>query len=294
MTALEPRSGAPHTRFRRLLVVLDISSPTLDALDELAALASRLEADIQGLFVEDSDLLDLAGYRVVTTFPTRSPLVLDATTIERTLRRHVAMVRQAVEAAALHCRVPVAFEVRRGRTSLELSRAAGTDDLLVVSRRASGFARFKAPPDPSSVRPGPVAQHVIRETQQSVFILGEEGSLKGPLYTAFDGTPSATLALEFAASVAARSEDRPLVVLLITADTGDAEVLKRKAQVVLSRYGVPSSYQIVTDEGVEALCASLATRANGVLVLGDHQDLHQGSGVHDVLELVGCSVLLLR
>ena len=46
---------------RRILVALDASRHSLAALEAAAELAARLKAELVGLFVEDIDLLRLAG-----------------------------------------------------------------------------------------------------------------------------------------------------------------------------------------------------------------------------------------
>ena len=46
---------------RRILVAIDASAASLDALAAATALASRLGAALEGLFVEDEDLLRLAA-----------------------------------------------------------------------------------------------------------------------------------------------------------------------------------------------------------------------------------------
>ena len=51
----------PESSSRRILVVLDASPFGLEALEAAAGLAARLRAELQGLFVEDVDLLRLAG-----------------------------------------------------------------------------------------------------------------------------------------------------------------------------------------------------------------------------------------
>ncbi len=54
----DPEARAP---IRRILVALDASGASLAALDAAARLAATLEAELLGLFVEDEDLLRLAG-----------------------------------------------------------------------------------------------------------------------------------------------------------------------------------------------------------------------------------------
>jgi hypothetical protein len=280
----------PRTRIRRLLVALDASASTLDALDDIARLASRLEIEMQGLFVEDTDLLDLAGHRVVAAYPTRHHAALDHDTIERTMRHQVAEARRAIEAAAARLQIPTTFEVRRGRTAVEVVRSASDHDLIVISRQARGFTLTR---ESAGHRAGMAVREVIRETKRPVFVIGDRASLSGPLYAAFDGTLSSNHALEFAANIAERRDGGTMTVLLMASSRDEAKGLREAADAHLAAHGLKADFVTILEGGISALCEAIAARRSGVLVLGADQAVLEG-GAQDVLENLGCSILLVR
>lgn len=291
MTDTPENERDPRERIRRLLVAIDASASCLDALDELAALAAGLEFEMRTVFIEDTDLLDLVGHRVLTAYSAQSHASLDSQTIERTMRHRAAAAERAVAAAAARGRVPVHFEVRRGRTALEVVRSAGEDELIVISRQARGFTVTR---DSARQRVGPAAREILGTTKRPVLVLGSVGSLTGPLYAVFDGTRASLRALEFTAAIAGSPKSRTVVVLLLAADGEDAARLKRAAQAQLAPHGVTAVYQTVRTDGLEALVAALSLREEGVLVLDGGQALLQDSGAQELMERLQCSILLVR
>ena len=92
------RKQGKQQTIRRILVALDASHHSLAALDAAAELAASLEAELQGLFVEDANLLRLAGLPVarVVRYPFATPARPDPVRMERELRVQAAQARQAL------------------------------------------------------------------------------------------------------------------------------------------------------------------------------------------------------
>lgn len=124
---------------RRMLVALDLSPAARATLPEALRLATRLHAEAEGLFVEDSRMMSaFAGEglpsRHVSTVTGLSE-TLDAPAMDAALRAQSAMLSRHVSAtaAALRCRC----ELRsvRGSVAETLVSQTDHDDLLVLSRR---------------------------------------------------------------------------------------------------------------------------------------------------------------
>lgn len=283
--------SAHRARIRRLLLALDPSEKGLENLDEVVALAARLEAEIQGLFVEDTDFLGLAGHMVVQAYPsgTRARQALDPEAIQRTLRRQTERARRAVENAARRRRVRASFEVRRGRTAMALLESAGDDDLIVMSRTTRGFGVDLGG---ARARTGAAVREVVRSTTRSVIVLGEAVNLSGPLFVAFDGSPQSEAAIEFAATIAERRGGGELVILLPAG--GDAAKMEAQAKAMLDAHTLKASYETLEKDGVEAICAAVSRRHGGVLAVAADQPWPGPDTVPDLLERIACSVVLVR
>ncbi len=84
-----------------------------------------------------------------------------------------------------------------------------------------------------------------------------------------------------------------MVFLLIDA-TRSAQDLRGQADRVVSRVAVPSAYEVVRGDPINALSDALSAHPEeGVLVLGAEQELVKND-LDEVLERISCSVLLLR
>lgn len=124
---------------RRMLVALDLSPTALATLPEALRLATRLHAEAEGLFVEDSRIMSvLAGEglpsRHVSTV-TGLPETPDAPAMDAALRAQSAMLSRHVSATATALRCRCVLRTVRGGVAETLVSQTDHDDLLVLSRR---------------------------------------------------------------------------------------------------------------------------------------------------------------
>lgn len=237
--------------FRRIVVGLDASPASLDALAAAAALAGRLGADLAGLFVEDEDLIRLAGlpFAGVVRVPSGVREGIDRPQAEAELRALAARAREALERAASAQRVACTFRVARGRVVAEVLASADAPDLLVLGaggHRRSGAARL-----------GDTARAAADRARSSVLVLRRGGRLGKPVVAVDDGTPGAARAL-----AVARALDGDPGPTLVEAPTGDpgavARVLARlrPALVVVpaaGRYASGGVLEAILSAGAAAL-----------------------------------------
>ena len=117
---------------RRILVALDNSRHSLAALEAAAELAARLQAELSGLFVEDINLIRLAGlpFAQEIHYPSASLRQLSRQKLDQELKARATQARQALAAAATQANVDWSFRVVRGLVAAELLAAASDVDLL--------------------------------------------------------------------------------------------------------------------------------------------------------------------
>lgn len=124
---------------RRMLLALDLSPAARSMLPEALRLANRLNAEAEGLFVEDSRMVNvLAGEglpaRHVSTVTGLSE-TLDARAMDAALRAQSALLARHVSATAAALRCHCELRTVRGIVAETLVSQADQDDLLVLSRR---------------------------------------------------------------------------------------------------------------------------------------------------------------
>ena len=103
-------------KLRRVVVGLEPTPQRRAALQAAAELAERMQAELIGLFVEDMDLLHLAGlpFAREVGFPSAVRRSLDVAAMERSLRAAARDLRRVCEEALERTSVPWSFRTARG------------------------------------------------------------------------------------------------------------------------------------------------------------------------------------
>ena len=213
----------PEKPIRRVLVALDASSPTPAALETAAALADRLGADLEALFVEDVDLLRAAALPFAGLVSVAGGAALAPETIPAAVRALGERARAALAAVA-SASLRWTFRVARGRVEVEVLQAAGGADLLVLGGARGALGG----------RGGATAAAVATRAALPVLVLGASGR-PYPLIVAWDGSASAEAALDLAVRLSAAWAG-PLRLVVAAAGPADAE---RLAAAAASRVGRP-------------------------------------------------------
>lgn len=153
MNGAERDREGPQIRIRRILVALDASPGSTEALERAVEMAALWKAELSGLFVEDIDLLRLAAAASATRFvyPTASEEPLSMLAMESELRALAERAKRELGQAAARASVSWSFRTVRGRLPAEILLAAAQADLLSLggagwslARAAGGRARSSA------------------------------------------------------------------------------------------------------------------------------------------------------
>jgi nucleotide-binding universal stress UspA family protein len=268
---------------RRILVAIDASRQSLEALETAARLAADLSAELLGLFVEDAVMLDIATLPVSRLHGAAGsgPREVDRETMERVLRVRARQARTALMGVAERSRVRWSFKVTRGEAGSEILAAAAECDLITMGRTSAATAR--------AARLGATARSTATAAACAVLLhrLGRVDVT--PVAVLYDG---AAAALDTAAWFAERYGGE-LQVLLAEPDPDMAAELEQEVcDRLLERPLAIRLSRVAPDRLQEALRRAGLTR-RGLLVLDRHHPLFR-QGVPDVLlESLDCTVLLL-
>jgi nucleotide-binding universal stress UspA family protein len=256
---------------RRIVVAADASAPGRSALDAAIRLAQRLEAELEGLYMEDINLKRLAELPVAREFRfggAASPFARDAAAVAEDLRTEAMRLRRAFEEAASRARVPASFRVAEGRIEHAIVAESGEADLLVVGfERRSLFPLPRLAPTPAAVAIRPLAL--------------------------YDGTEGAGRALELAARL---SDDEPgsLTVVIRAANETEALRLRRKAAQTLAGHEQVARFRSAGAPSLTDLCRAVSANGATALVIASDDVLLEGEGFARMLEDVLCPVLVVR
>jgi nucleotide-binding universal stress UspA family protein len=281
--------AAPNHSFtvRRILVAADSSAQGRAALQAAADLGTWLHADIEGLFVEDINLVNLADLSVGRELGliTGTARPFDRGSVEARMQAEAAQARRALAALAKRARVQSSFRVVRGRVESEVITASVEGDLLVL-----GVFSGSVGPRP---RPGPMALAAARAAPRSVLLLRPGARVTGKALVAYDGSKGAGLALQAGARLAGKAAGR-LTVLLIAEDSAGADALQARITADPLVESLGPRFLRAPKLDLDTMIRMADDVGAGILVLSADNSVLSGDGYGRLLEQIGCPVLFVR
>ena len=281
-----PAARARGATFRRILVGLDSSAPSLAALDAAVRLAVELEAELEGLFIEDVNLLHFAGLpftRVIDAASSQARAI-DRPDLERELRARAESVRRKLASAAGE-RVSWTFRVVRGQVEAEFMAAAREADLVsigFVGDRRGGAAGT-----------GSLARRAVLESPGSVLLLRCQQGAGSPVAVCLDDGRHGDRALDCAASLA-KSQGGGLTVVTFAGDENEERDIEARATDRLGDVGLKPRFLHLGAAGAHDLDAASRAAQGGVLVVSAESPLVGGELLRTLVENCACSLLLAR
>lgn len=277
---------APQTGVRRVLAAYDAAASDQVSLSALAEIAARLEAELDLLFVEDIDLVRVAGLPPARQINMRTgaagPLALGE--LEAEMRAAGARLRRRLADAATRRHVRWSFRTVRGEAIDEVLLASEAADLLVLRHRG-GWARSRsAVPDPAAI---------ARRASRSVLLLlpgAEAPRSPAVLYRQGDQGGRA-LALAARLATAGNSTLDILVPTrkLIGAATHQVEALAGSGETA-----APIRCQIVGLAEGDVLSDAVERARKRLLVIGADDPLLRSTESWNRLAAAAISILLVR
>ena len=272
---------------RRIVVALDASRHSLAALEAASELADALKAELVGIFVEDVNLLHLAGlpFAREVGYPSGIDRPLDSPSMERWLRIQAEQARQALASIAARRQLRWSFRVARGQVATELLAAALEADLLALGKASWASTR--------RVRLGATARVVVAQALGPVLLLQHGHAICQPVQVVYDASSAARRALTTAAQLAALTGGH-LTVMLVTDTPESAQRLQEEVDARLQAEQVKGRYRQLVSPSAEELAQALHTAGGGTLIISADHPLLTGEGLPTLLDAMDCSVVLVR
>lgn len=238
-----------------------------------AGIAAALNAELEGVFVEDTELLRLAGLPFLREFriATLGENLLDSERLQRELRAAARGVRERLARSAGELGLAWSFRVWRGDLEAEILGAALDAELFTLGR-IGRFAPLRRRPRPPAFG-APVGNLLV-----------------GVL---FNGTDAADRALSIAIELGARHATR-LVVILQPQEGADTSTLQTRT---LDRLGARREQtRLVMLEHTDATSLAATVRSLGadLLILDDTNPILTKTSLWANLETLGCPVVIGR
>jgi nucleotide-binding universal stress UspA family protein len=272
---------------RRILVALDASLHSLAALEAASELADALKAELIGIFVEDVNLLRLAGlpFAREVGFLSGVDRPLDSPGMERALRIQAEQARQMLAGVARGRQIRWSFRVVRGQVATELLTAAQEADLLALGRASWALTR--------RVRLGATAREVVAQASGAVLLLQHGHAICPPVQLVYNGSPAARRAVPTAAHLASITGGQ-LTVMVVANAPEVAQRLQEEVDGRLQAQRVEGHYRQLDNPAAEELAQALHMAGGGTLVIGADNPILEGEGLPTLLDAIDCMVFLVR
>ncbi len=284
MTTKAPKSDL---KVKRILVALDASPHSEEALEAAVELAHSLEAELEGIFIEDEDLLRLAGLPFVRELRHFSARYEDVSSqrIERELRTQARRAEAALARSAKPRRLHYSFRVLRGRVEAELLEAAEEADIVTVGRARSAPERTR--------KLGSVARAVVREASRTVMVLHRQAHPSQPVCVIYGACGTARKALAAGAQLAA-AQGSELRVFIPDGDREQAAASENEVEEWLAGQRFAATVQRVAGRDCRDLLRSLQHYSCGAVIVERDDPMLGEDELHDFLVGLDCPVLLIR
>jgi hypothetical protein len=242
---------------RRVLLAIDATAEACDVLERVAFLATRMQAELAALFVEDAALLRAASLPSAREvgFPSAVRHTMDAASLTRDLHLSARRAEASLAAVAARQRTRWSFRVARGSVGTELLAAAGRGDLLVLERTSRSSRPARAL--------GSTARELLERATGALLLLERHAGLRPPVAAWIEHAHEVPRFLDASLDIA---QDAVPLAYLVAGDPGRARELEAACAEFERATRREVRRRAVLDEG--AVCRALADLAteSGVLV----------------------------
>jgi nucleotide-binding universal stress UspA family protein len=255
------------------------------ALQAAAEMARWLDAELLGIFVEDIDLVRLAGLPIARRFGyyTTSQHSLDLAGIEQELRAQANQARRALAAAAQRAHLRASFRVTRGAIAAELIQASNEVDLIILGK--SGWSRRR--------RIGSTTRMVIAQSSRHILVLQQTFTTQPLLGVMVADSPGLDKTLEVAVNLLSGREGF-LTAIIMAGEIEAARQLQVEVAQWLKSRGVQARYRWLVGIERSRLAALVRSEGLGALVLPASSGTLTGETLELFLEQTDIPVLLVR
>jgi nucleotide-binding universal stress UspA family protein len=277
-----------HSPIRRILVALDASTSSLNALQTAVDLAARFDAELLGLFVEDINLLRLAQLpfaREISFFSSRSRRIAPQE-MELQLRTQAARIRKVLAGAAERFGVHWEFRTARGDVGTEVLSAGDEADLVVMGKIGRSL--------PGIQRSGSTVRTLLlQRTGMTMILKTRVQFIRTPVVAVYDNTVSSGKILDTAVYLA-QLHDAPLIVFIVAETVEEAEAHKHHASEHLRHLGIQVGFRHLIKPTVSELADHIRRDTMGPVIIPCLEGWFEGEKLCSLVDKIANPVLLIR
>jgi len=273
-----------HRIIHSIAVAIDCSPHSKASLEAAAEMASRLKAELIGIFVEDINLLHMAGLPFAEEIRLYSTEKLDTAQLERLLRHQAQQAREMLEHIAQPRTLRHTFRVLRGLVPEQVMQAALEADMLVLGRSGRSPSCRKGL--------GSTARSALDKGSVNVMLMRPGvTAAEGPLLVLYDASEASKRALATALEIAGPAST---LNLLVTDPNPEAmERCKQETDAVVREKGIETEYYHLPFTDSRQLVSFIRMIDSGLLIIGKGMTLPETT-VRELIDTIDYPVLVVR
>jgi len=267
---------------RRVVIALDESEGSWQALEEAARLAAALHVELAGLFVEDVTFLEAAALPVTRALgvSARGPIDMAPDLMERAFRVHAGRLRTRVMETSARWGLRASFRSVRGTIAETIEAELVEGDIVALGR--TGRRRR------NHTVVGTTAQAMAERARCPVFLLAGPLKAGAPVMAIYEGSPRV---LHLAADVA-HCYGLPLEVVVM--GDGDRDKLRDEADAWLKDHHPAATVSSVDASADQAVFDMVAGTPAAIAVIDASGPVIGRLGVRSLLPRFDGPVLVVR
>ena len=272
--------------FHRILVALDNSQDSMAALNIAASFARLLEAELEGLFVEDDSWYQMAerGFHWEISAFTGTINPLEERRMRLQIRAHAERIKRRLEEISERYDINHSFRSVRGEVQKQILKATETADLITIGTFGHSVLRHG--------QLGSTARAILQFADKPVLLL-QHGIRHGDRLTVINnGTEASERCLEVGKMLSTKL-GMPLLIIRPKKNSTDektARNTKEKGEKIPGALYVDLSSHNTNNHNFSSVIRQYKT---GLLIGSRTYSLLQGSSLERLMTEVKCPMLLL-
>ncbi len=270
---------------REILVAIDTSTHSHAALEAAVALAKTMEANIQGLFVEDelwNKITNLPSTRAVNAL-TGDVLPLENDTLEHQVAILRNRLRRKLEKMSSRNRVKYSWSSARGNVEKKILEASENADLITIGLKGQSARRKNL---------GSSAKMIIQKAEKPVLILKEGLHLGTTLTAVYDASKESQRGIRLALKIAEKNKSS-LKVLVVDNNPDAVDQRNKELEKILENNEVSVQVELMKSTDLGSFLNSINEQRSGLLIIPKSQPLLAKS-FETVLLHINCPLLMVN
>ena len=280
-----PEDSNKSVLLREILVAIDTSSHSQAALEAAITLAKTMEANLQGLFVQDElwqKISKLPSTSTVNTL-TGNVLPLESETLEDQVRLLRNRLRRKMEFMSRRNKVTYSWSSMQGKVEDKVLEASKNADLITIGLKGKSARRKRI---------GSSAKTIIQEADKPVLVLKEGLHIGTNLTVVYDASKESQKGIRLALKIAEKNNSS-INVLVVDNNPDALDQRNKELENLVDGTSVSVNVELMENTDLGSFLNSINKQHSGLLIIPKSQPFLT-KALETVLLHINCPLLMVN